>query len=460
MQLRSFIKKDLNLVELFKGGAIALFFKIASVIIGYVFFWYLAQLVGAEGVGIFSTCWTILMIGTVLGKLGFDTSIVKFIAESMGKKFTHHIKPIYKNCILIVLTSSTLVAIVLIATAVPISQLFFKNTDYASLVRIVGISVIPLSLMNYNAESMKGLKKITAFSLFQNGSIYILTLLIIWIFNSHSVDNTTSIYSLLIAIIVLLIISFWTFQYYLKRIPFHRTAKPKYKFELKSILNITVPMMLTNSLFLIMSWMDILMLSAFKTQSDVGVYNTTLKIAACISITLVAISSIAAPKIAELHGRNDTKGFKRFIKQTSFLNFSVSFPVFLLIIIFPDFLLGLFGQDFIQGSSTLLILAIGQIFGAFSGATIHILNMTGYEKISQNILVTTALVNLILNYILVPRYGMIGAAVATSFSTILWNLLSEIVIYRKFGFLTYPLISFKKAAGIKNKFMHPPSHKK
>ncbi|MEA3448027.1 MAG: flippase [Bacteroidota bacterium] len=460
MQLKSFIKKDLNLVELFKGGAIALFFKFASVIIGYFFFWYLAQLVGAEGVGVFSTGWTILMIGTVFGKLGFDTSIVKFLAESMGKQHTHHIKPIYKHCILIVLASSTLVAIILVATALPISQLFFKNTDYASLIRIVGISVIPLSLMNYNAESMKGLKKITAFSLFQNGSIYVLTLLIIWIFSFHSVDNTTSIYSLLLAIIVLLIISFWAFQYYLKRIPRPQTEKPKYKFELKSILNITLPMMLTNSLFLIMSWMDILMLSAFKTQADVGIYNTALKIAACISITLVAISSIAAPKIAELHGRNDTKGFRRFVKQTSFLNFSISLPIFLVIILFPGFLLGIFGQEFTTGASTLIILAIGQVFGAFSGATIHILNMTGYEKISRNILLSTATINLILNYILVPRYGMTGAAIATSISTILWNLLSEIVIYQKFRFLTYPLISLKKAMGIKNDIMKPPSQEK
>lgn len=454
MRLKSFIKEDFNLIELFKGGAIALFFKFASVIIGYIFFWFLAQLVGAEGLGVFSTSWTILMIGAVLGKLGFDTSIVKFIAESMGKQFTHHVKPIYKHCILIVLTSSSLVAIILIATAVPVSQLFFKNADYASIVRVIGISVVPLSLMNYNAESMKGLKKITAFSLFQNGSIYILTLLIVWLFSFQSIDNTTSIYSLLIAIIVLLIISFWAFQYYLKRIPRPRTEKPKYNFELKSILNITLPMMLTNSLFLIMSWMDILMLSAFKTQADVGIYNTALKIAACISITLVAISSIAAPKIAELHGRKDISGFKRFVKQTSFLNFSISFPIFLAIILFPGFLLGIFGQEFVAGTSTLVILASGQVFGAFSGATIHILNMTGYEKISRNILISTAIINLILNYILVPRYGIIGAAIATSISTILWNLLSEIVIYRKFRFLTYPLIPIKKVKDIKNDIMN------
>jgi O-antigen/teichoic acid export membrane protein len=265
---------------------------------------------------------------------------------------------------------------------------------------------------------------------------------------------------LLLAIIVLLVISFWTFQHYLKRIPRPRTEKPKYKFELKSILNITLPMMLTNSLFLIMSWMDILMLSAFKTQSDVGIYNTALKIAACISITLVAISSIAAPKIAELYGRNDTKGFRRFVKQTSFLNFSISLPIFLFIILFPGFLLGIFGQEFTAGTSTLIILAVGQVFGAFSGATIHILNMTGYEKLSRNILLSTATINLILNYILVPRYGMTGAAIATSISTILWNILSEIVIYQKFRFLTYPLISLKKAMGIKNDIMKPPSQEK
>ncbi len=442
-------------MELFKGGAIALFFKIASVIIGYFFFWYLAQLVGAKGLGIFSTCWTILMIGTVFGKLGFDTSIVKFIAESMGKKHTHHVKPIYKNSILIVLATSSLIAITLIATATPISRLFFKNTEYTSLIRIVGLTVIPLSIMNYNAESLKGLKKITAFSLFQNGSIYILTLLIVWIFSFHSVDNSTSIHSLFIAILVLLMLSFFAFHHYLNRIPNQAERYPKYNFNLKKTLNITVPMMLTNSLFLIMSWMDILMLSAFKTQADVGVYNTTLKISAVIGITLVAISSIAAPKIAELHVQKDKDKFKRFVKQTSFINFSLSFPIFIVIILFPEFLLGLFGEEFLKGASTLIILSIGQIFGAFSGATIHILNMTGHEKISQNILLSTAMINLILNYILVPKYGIVGAAVATSFSTFLWNLLSEIVIYRKFRFYTYPLFSLKKIKSIINDIMKP-----
>ncbi|MFO7880780.1 MAG: flippase [Bacteroidota bacterium] len=453
MQLRSFIKRDINLLELFKGGAIALVFKFLSIIIGYLFFIFLARLVDAEGLGIFSTCWTILMIGAVIGKLGFDTSIVKFIAENTGRKSYHHIKPLYTHCMVIVLISSSLVAVLILLTARPLSLLFFDVADKAFIIRIVGLAVIPLALMGYNAESMKGLKKITAFSAFQNGSIYLLTTIIILIFSTHDVNNSTSIIALFIALLILLAVSYQVAAWHIRRVPKASKNMPDYKPDIKSRLNTSLPMLLTNSLFLIMSYIDILMLSAFKAEASVGIYNASLKIAAVISISLVAINSIAAPKYAELFGKNDKAGFRKVVKQTSFLNFSISLPVFLLVVIFPGFLLGVFGEEFPAGSGTLIILAIGQIFSAFSGSTIHILNMTGREKIARNIIMTTAVVNVILNYLLVPPMGITGAAIATTFSTILWNLMSEIVIYRQFGFLTYPLVSLKRAKNIKDNIM-------
>lgn len=440
-------------MELFRGGAIALGFKFISVFIGYFFFWLLARWLGTDGVGVFSTAWTILMIGAVFGKIGFDTSIIKFIAGSMGAEKPHHVRPIYHSSIIIVSINAFIVAILLFLFAEPVSNLFFQTTKHINIIRIVAISVIPLSLYNINAESMKALKNITAFSIFQNSSIYLGIILIMWIFSGKGLNNQSSIYALGISASLLMAISFLViYRNFKQKVP-KTSEKTAYAFNFKKTLGISIPMMLTNSLFLIMSWMDILMLSAFKSDADVGIYNTSLKISAVISMALIAINSIALPKYAELFEKKDMPGFRKVVKQTSFLNFGLSFPVFLLILLIPGFLLGIFGEEFVAGKMSLMILSIGQIFSAFSGSTIHVLNMTGKENTAKNILITTAMLNLVLNFLLVPRYGINGAAIATAISTVIWNLLAEISIYRHLKFLTYPLISVRKAKNLQNKIM-------
>ena len=194
----------------------------------------------------------------------------------------------------------------------------------------------------------------------------------------------------------------------------------------------------SNSIFLIMSRTDILILTAFKTEADVGIYNTALKIASLTTIVLIAINTIAMPKYAEL--KDDTLKFKKFVKQTTFLIIMTSFPVFLALVLFPDFFLQIFGHEFTAGKNVLIILSAGMFFGAFSGSTINILNMAGYEKKAYNILLFSAILNLILNFILIPVYGIIGAAIATAATTILWNLTAAVVIYKKFNFTPYPFI--------------------
>jgi O-antigen/teichoic acid export membrane protein len=421
---------------------VALIFKLSGVFIGYLFFWILAMLYGAQGVGVFSSLWTILMVNVVIAKLGFDTSIVKYIASFYSQKKFSLIPKIYKKGVLWITLTGIVVTGLLMLLSAPLSQLFFETTEFNYLIIIVAISIIPLSLINYNAEALKGLKNITGFSIFQNGTVYIATLVIIGIFYLFEKSETTinhSVYSLGIGLVLLLPISFLFIKKTFERKGNNqKTFIGELPFTNREILKTTLPMLLSNSLFLIMSWTDILMLSAFKPEAEVGIYNTAIKIAALNSIVLVAVNSIAMPKYAELYERKDSALFKNFVKQTTLLIFIISLPILLVIFIFPEFMLGIFGSEFETGRDALLILAGAQFFSAISGSTIHILNMAGKEIIARNILTISTLLNIVLNFILIPDYGILGAAIATGFTTILWNGLAVWFIYRKFGFLTYP----------------------
>ena len=65
--------------------------------------------------------------------------------------------------------------------------------------------------------------------------------------------------------------------------------------------------------------------------------------------------------------------------------------------------------------------------------------MTGKEISVRNILLGSVFFNIVFNYIMIPIYGINGAAIATASSTILWNLLAVIVLYRNYGFTPYPI---------------------
>lgn len=411
-------------------------FKVAGILLGYVFFLIISRVYGAEYQGIFSLCWTILMLGAVLGRIGLDTAIVRFIASDVAQQQGANSRNIHRKGLALVLIASIVVCLLFYLFSKQISLLFFDTSLRANLIRIMGLSVIPMSVMSYNAESLRAFKKIALFSIFQNGSIYIIILIILFSLSFMNKDLGFLIQTILYSLVFMASISLILFSREEKK---HSSlSKNRKPISVNSMLKVAIPMLLTNSLFLIMNWTDIIMIGIYLPETDVGIYTIAVKIAALNSVALAAVNSIAAPKFAELFSKNDKSGLRRIVKQTTLINSLISLPIFFLIILIPGFLMRLFGAEFEQGISALIILACGQIFNAVSGSTMYILNMTGHEKIGQNILIAGAIINIALNSLLIPEYGISGGAIATLSSTVIWNLLAIYYIYKHHGFLTYP----------------------
>jgi O-antigen/teichoic acid export membrane protein len=445
LELTKKIKKDVHLRELLRGSSIAIVFRVLSALASYIFIFYLARRYDAAAVGIFSTSWTILMIGSVFGRLGFDTSIVRFMAESTGTRGYQRMRKIYGKALLMVLASSTFVALVILAFSKQFTGWFYETIEEPWVVMLVAAAVVPYSIMGLNAESLKGLKKILPFSVHQNVMVYFGSLLLLIILQQFYHNSQIIIVALLAVITLLMFSSFITKAGYFKIYPKKDGVFAKQVPSSKKILSITLPMMFTNSLFLVLSWTDVLMLAAMTNDASVGIYNTTLKIAALNSLPLIAINAIAMPKYAESYQNN--KGlFKRLVKTVSLISFLLALPVFIGIILLPDFILGIF--EFDKGHTALVVLSSGQLFAAFSGSTINLLNMTGKEKVTMYVLIVSVVLNFALNFILIPQYQIEGAAIATTSSSIFWNLLAVIMIYKFNGFLCYPLVRPDRIKGI------------
>ena len=101
---------------------------------------------------------------------------------------------------------------------------------------------------------------------------------------------------------------------------------------------------------------------------------------------------------------------------------------------FAEWVLGFSGESFVVGVSTLLILLAGRFYSSICGSVGSILQMTGNQHLFQNILLVAAIVNVVLNYLLIPIYGITGAAIASFICVVFWNTIMVLVVKKKFGF--------------------------
>ena len=352
------IKSDIHLTELLKGSAINIIFKVLSVAAQYLLILVIARYYEASGVGIFSIVWTVLQVVTVFSKLGFDTAIVKLIATYFSTGKEHLIPKLYRRIAFLIVVAAVFYSGLLALNSVWLSNMYFESMGNSKYILIICLAVLPLSLQYVNADAFKALKQFTLYSAFQNGSIFFLSLIFIVLIHQFYPGIDAVVYGLVSAVFVLFISSsFIIRKVFSKLIKNYSEIVSELKFKIggsKSLLKMSLPMMLSNSLFLILNWTDTLMLGAFVSDSQVGIYTTALKVAALNAIVLVGVNSIAMPKYAELNACSSKDSLRKFIKNTTLLIIMLSIPVLLVIFIFPETLLGMFGAEFKAGVTALL----------------------------------------------------------------------------------------------------------
>jgi O-antigen/teichoic acid export membrane protein len=211
------------------------------------------------------------------------------------------------------------------------------------------------------------------------------------------------------------------------------------------ILKISIPLMFAQSVQFIMASTDKLMLGSMRSPEEVGIYFTAFKLSMFASVALMAVNSIAAPIFAELYGKKDFIGLKKVAHQSSKIIFLTTLPIVLVFFLFPNFLLGLFGAEFAEGGiKAFVFLSFGKLISSLSGSVGNFLQMTGKQVIFMIVLSFGAIVNILLNFFLIPEYGINGAALASMISLSMWNLIMVYFVKREFGFYTFYIPFSKK----------------
>lgn len=425
-KLQNRFKDDLHLKELFKGGSVSFSLKLAGLALGYVFSIVVARTLGAESFGIYSLCLTIVTIASIFARFGFDTTILRLNAEYKSQHKEDQLIPLSKLVFKVTLVISLVITLIIFLTSEFIAAEIFKNPGLTSSIKLVSFAILPFSLSLIFASALKGFKQITKAVFIEYISKFAFMLLFLVVGFLLFDLNKNSVVPVIVAAswTMLILSAIW----YRKEISLYHYNFAK-TIEWKGIFRIALPLILASSVLYLKGWIDTIYIGIFMTEKEVGIYNVAQKLANLTVIPLVTINTIAAPKFAE--NILSKYELKRVLRKTTKLIFIFATPILVCLILFSGMLLKVFGPEFIEAETVLVIVAVAAFVNAIFGSFGYLLQMTGHHVAFQNSIIFLILLSILLNYLLIPVYGLEGAAVTTIIVNFVWYLIVVLFSIRK-----------------------------
>lgn len=179
------------------------------------------------------------------------------------------------------------------------------------------------------------------------------------------------------------------------------------------------------------SRVDVLVLGQVRGASALAVYNIAARLSELTALPLTVANYLLAPQVARLHQSGSLAQLQQLATRSAKRAAAAGLPLLLLFGLFREPLLGIFGPAYQTGADAFLVLLAGQAANLVAGCVGTLLLMSGYQRYALLSLLCSLCLNLAGNWLLVPRLGIIGTAVATTAGLVCWNLLMYIFVRKK-----------------------------
>lgn len=415
--LKNFLIKNSLKVLLLRASGIVLMFLLSL---------FLTNSFSAEIVGQYDFVRSFLMILSGASLLGTNQAIIYYSGILTSKKSFGSIKSIYfKMNFLILIACAILYAPLLVIDKEIINQIFNKQGAY-ELVSLSLQGLVFYSITMLNIDTIRALKHTLISEGFRNIFRYMpffIFSIILYIIDSPEDLVLWFIYSF----VVIFVISTAVVYFFLFKKNFPKSLT--HNFSSTEILRTSYPMALSAISYFLMQSTDVLFISAYDTFESVAYYSIAVKLATVTALALISVNIVIAPKIASIYNDKNFSQLKLILKKATRMNVVISLPIIIILLFFSEYVLSTFGSNYILAKNALWILLIAQFFNSITGPSALYLNMTGRQKKLNVILVISLLINVVLNIILVPDFGMLGAAISTTTSFVISKILASALVF-------------------------------
>lgn len=413
-------------------------FALRIVSLGFTFLIsiFLARLLGTQGYGEFTYAFAWVFLLVALAVMGFDKLLIRYISVYRSKQQWGLMRGIIRRSQQAVLIISLFVMVIAAITGLLVSGFEKSGLLVAFLLALLMLPVY--ALVRVKQTSMQGLNFVVRSQVpeivFQP-ILFILLIGVTYVMRGMTLSAPLAVIDFVIATIFTLLVLSYMFH---RVIPDEvRSMTPSYDTGLW--IKTALPLLLIDSMYIINSRTDVIMLGAMKGAVSAGIYNVANRGAELIIFVLNSINMVLAPTIAALYTQGDKERLQNIITLSVRIVLLFSLPVALGLVFFGKYFLMIFGNEFVLGNKALTILSIAQLFNCAMGSVGLLLIMTGHQRQAAIGVVISAVLNVIFNALFIPIWGIEGAAIATGISIISWNSIYVVWVYRKLGIYTTAL---------------------
>ena len=407
----------------------SLFFFIGSLVsklFSYIYNVFIARYFGPETYGIFVLSLTVLSFGGMFSKLGVHSALIRFISYYSAKGDDTKVKGSILSAFYIVLCASLVVSVIIYSMSDIISAHLFKR-NVGFILKILSMTIPFTSIFFVISFSFIGFKKMEYHVMFSYVGQNLIRVIIIVIFGLIFGDILGLTIAYAISEITIALIAFYFFY----RIIMSRFSEIISVRVTGELMSFSLPLLVSSFLGFFLSYTDRLMLGYFMSPVEVALYDAGLRLAMITTMFTAGIVSLFYPVITEIFAKKDIKMLKILFIDVNKWSLYISLPIASSLILFPGFALILsFGNEYIDARTVLQILSIKFLIDIFLTTSFNMITSIGRVAYVAIINVIAIILNVSMNYFLIPVYGIEGAAISTLTVTAFGVVLSSGVIYR------------------------------
>ena len=418
-----------SLKKIVKGSSIVFIGIFISKFLAYVYRLLIAR-VGPEQYGLFSIALGLTGILVTISVLGLNLGLMRYIPFFKGKEDNEKILLTIRESLKLTAAISLFFSILVFFLSEKISIGLFNNHELIPILKIMSLSIFfgTLTFMLYDLmiAFQKAKYHVLIKNFFENAIKIVLTFILIYIMGIGALGAA---YGYLFSLIISLFVAIYMVNKYVFRFITIKKIYGGIKIR-KELVSYSMPLMFSDLSISIIVWTDTLILGHFRSATEVGIYNAALPTAHLMYLIPYALMMLFLPVLTETYSKGEKEVLNSiYLRVTKWIFFTNLMLVSFFVLFSRIIMKNLFGQEYISGNIVLIILSLGLFLGYLIEPTERMFMILKKTKTIFLITISVLVSSLSLNFMLIPIYGMIGAAIAAAITQILIFLLYAVSGY-------------------------------
>ncbi len=411
-------EQEKTILTLAKGASIALVGRVVGRFLMLAGQATLAQLLGPSQYGLFSIGWSMLQVSANTGRIGLPQAIIRFGAE-YWQRDEKNFRAVVQQVILLSLLVSGLMGATFYFFAPEVAQ-WFGKPDLVQVVRGTAIALVLLVMLKVLSAATRVSRRVQYSVVVEDivpGALVLAgALLFIRVLGRGLGGAMTSLvmaYGLALVLVLVFVARLYP------RVFLYVRARS----FIREILAFSLPAALAGVFGISTRWVPRLLLGYFRPEAEVGLYQAASQIASLSTIILIAINAILVPMVSFLYHRGMMDDLDELYKVGTKWGVYLSIPLVIVMMMFPSDVMALvYGSAYRGGALMLIVLALGQLISTMSGAVAPLHLMTGHQTRWMALTAGALAITLLMDFLLIPRWGNRGAAVADMLGQVTLNI--------------------------------------